>query len=58
MSDSLPVQLETAGSLIDPTENLFVQDKRDDDLFDLCIRDAELLFEGKWPSDEERAQFY
>lgn len=41
--NALAVELETASDLVDPTRDLFVQDERDDNLLDLCVRDAELL---------------
>lgn len=42
----LAVELETSGDLVDATRDLFVQNERDDNLFDLRVRNPELLRGG------------
>lgn len=39
----LPVQLEASGDLVDAARDLFVEDERDNNLLDFCVRNAELL---------------
>jgi hypothetical protein len=45
----LAVELETPGDLVDATRDLFVQNERDDNLFDLRVGDPELLH-GRYTS--------